>query len=265
MNIVTGVFVESALMSAKEDKDAEMRSSMKEMFDEFDDDESGTINWAELVSLLGQKGNRKMLKSMGMDVSKLKALFTLLSGNKEEVNINELILGCQRIHGPAKAVDLEMLMFYNKQMAICQLEHATAVENDLRFLLANMQFIIDLNQGESTGGAGLPANDGEQGVVSSTQLSEAASNSSQLGRLRKPERALSSATLGADDPSRSRVGPMWLSWAELEAEGNRLSAELGLSDEETPKVQSKEPASPRGWKAPGKPGALSSNWDRKFS
>eukprot|EP00747_Dinoflagellata_sp_TGD_P055919 gnl/TRDRNA2_/TRDRNA2_149807_c3_seq1.p1 gnl/TRDRNA2_/TRDRNA2_149807_c3~~gnl/TRDRNA2_/TRDRNA2_149807_c3_seq1.p1 ORF type:complete len:321 (+),score=61.97 gnl/TRDRNA2_/TRDRNA2_149807_c3_seq1:117-965(+) len=186
LNIVTGVFVESALISAKEDKERDMRQRMLEMFLKGDVDKSGTISWAEFMQMIKDKMNKKSLKTMGIDVTKMTALFTLLATDTGEVNINTLISGCQRLQGPAKALDLEMLAHQNKQMWSRFHDHSSKVETALSTLT---RYLLELGN----------AMDKD---------------------LQAHEQFLHQQSTKGHD-SRASTGPSWLSWSELEAEADR--------------------------------------------
>eukprot|EP00747_Dinoflagellata_sp_TGD_P217975 gnl/TRDRNA2_/TRDRNA2_90292_c2_seq1.p1 gnl/TRDRNA2_/TRDRNA2_90292_c2~~gnl/TRDRNA2_/TRDRNA2_90292_c2_seq1.p1 ORF type:complete len:513 (-),score=99.68 gnl/TRDRNA2_/TRDRNA2_90292_c2_seq1:145-1461(-) len=218
MNIVTGVFVESALISAKEDKDQDMRARVRHMFTAMDADGSGTIDWHEFVAMLNDKKNKKSLKQLGIDVSKMKALFALLVGDTSGVSIDELILGCQRLNGPAKAIDLEMLMYYNKQMATRWHSHANKVEMILGDLIR---------------------------LVAGETLDE------DEGSPRDHDPTATHATRYAMPEPGSQSAKLWMSWAELEAEGDRKAAAIRqkAQDEEELAEEAQaaqyDPSSPR--------------------
>jgi len=78
MNIVTGVFVESALISAREDKDYFVINGVREVFAGPDGVLSGSLTWDDFDSKLASPSMREYFKALDVDPSEAKGLFRLL-------------------------------------------------------------------------------------------------------------------------------------------------------------------------------------------
>lgn len=127
LNIVTGVFVEGAIGKAQSEKDEKIRRVMEEemanvhalenIFKEIDVDMSGQIDLEEFEILLKDKRIRAYFQTIGLHVQEAHGLFRLLDlDNSNTVSISEFIMGCVRLKGEAKGVDLATLMYENKRM-----------------------------------------------------------------------------------------------------------------------------------------------------
>jgi len=117
MNVVTGVFVESALLTAKEDREEDVMAQVRRLFDVADEDQSGTVTWAEFEQALNDPNKRKLFKVMDVDPSEARGLFVLMdTANAGEVSVEEFMQGCLRLRGPARAIDLATVMYYNRRM-----------------------------------------------------------------------------------------------------------------------------------------------------
>jgi len=111
MNIVTGVFVESAMQRGREDKDMFMINHLRELFRVLDLNRSGIISWNELEEHLDNPKLRTFFKDIDVDISEAKGLFDLLDRDGSgSIDADEFLSGCLRLRGPAKAVDLQLVM-----------------------------------------------------------------------------------------------------------------------------------------------------------
>jgi len=64
LNVVTGVFVESAMESAKNDEDMAMVDRLRQAFQETDVDGSGIITWDEFEAALDEPGMEKTFQAL---------------------------------------------------------------------------------------------------------------------------------------------------------------------------------------------------------
>merc|ERR1712032_1515137 len=127
-NIITGIFVDTAIQSAQSDRDEviqeQIRSRdtelglMRQLFEDADMDDNGTINEEEFNSHLEDVRIRAHLRSVGLEVDEARGLFKLLDIDRSgEIGIDEFVFGCLRLKGGAKAIDLATLMYENKRLA----------------------------------------------------------------------------------------------------------------------------------------------------
>jgi len=114
LNVVTGVFVESACNSTAEEKDANMVSRLQSFLSSRT--EAGCISWEEFSSCLSDPQIQLYFRSVDLDVSEAKGLFRLLDADDSgSVEAEEFVMGCLRLRGLAKAVDLATLMYENRR------------------------------------------------------------------------------------------------------------------------------------------------------
>lgn len=125
LNVLTGIFVESAsnisgmdaeLVMAMELKEKDSRlAGLRRLFKELDNDGSMSLSWNELLSHL--EDERVVMHFTELDITTFHAtrLFQLLDTDASQVvGIDEFIDGCMRFRGVGKAIDLAS-MIYDKQ------------------------------------------------------------------------------------------------------------------------------------------------------
>lgn len=116
MNVVTGVFVQTALLSARQEEDAFMTSQIVSLFAMTERDSSETITWSEVEESLMNPATAKEWKSIGVQAADARYLFRLLDLEGDgQVAFEEFMGGALRLSGPAKAVDLLTVMQENRK------------------------------------------------------------------------------------------------------------------------------------------------------
>lgn len=110
MNIVTGVFLESALSNAKRDQDLFLKSVALKIFLQADKEVSGSVTWEEFEECLAHDEVRMYCDAFGFDAEEAKKLFVLLDPDRSgRVAVDDFILGTVRLRGPARAFDLAVI------------------------------------------------------------------------------------------------------------------------------------------------------------
>eukprot|EP00927_Polykrikos_kofoidii_P029813 TRINITY_DN2570_c0_g1_i1.p1 TRINITY_DN2570_c0_g1~~TRINITY_DN2570_c0_g1_i1.p1 ORF type:complete len:651 (-),score=127.63 TRINITY_DN2570_c0_g1_i1:211-2163(-) len=110
MNVVTGVFVGQAMASAQEDQDVFMVKNINGVFKKTELT-SGQITWEEFSKLIHEREMVELFKAINIDVSEAMSLFRLLDVNELGVlDHEEFMTGCLRLRGPAKSLELSLLM-----------------------------------------------------------------------------------------------------------------------------------------------------------
>jgi hypothetical protein len=121
MNVVTGVFVESALLSANHDQAMYMVNNMRELFLRANDgDPNGSMVWEKFKTLLGTKQMRDFFKAIDVDmnVHAARSVFQLLDMDKSgSVELDEFVTGCSRLRGQARALDLNVILYEMREMS----------------------------------------------------------------------------------------------------------------------------------------------------
>jgi hypothetical protein len=111
MNVVTGVFVQTALLSARNEEDSFMQSQIVALFHVAEHCHGDTICWDEVLESLEEPSTAKEWKSIGVQAEDARYVFKLLDvEGTGEVAFEEFMGGCLRIHGDAKALDLLTVM-----------------------------------------------------------------------------------------------------------------------------------------------------------
>jgi len=136
MNVVTGVFVESALQSAMADRDVDLVTRLRELFMRTDADLSGVISWSEFQSNLDQPEMKFFFRSIDLDLSEARGLFRLLDVDESgEIDAEEFVMGCLRLRGNARSIDLVTIMNESRRSAHRWMKHAVYVERVLNTLM----------------------------------------------------------------------------------------------------------------------------------
>mmetsp|Transcript_21150 Transcript_21150/g.49136 ORF Transcript_21150/g.49136 Transcript_21150/m.49136 type:complete len:645 (+) Transcript_21150:67-2001(+) len=128
LNIITGIFVDTAIRSAESDKDYVIQETLhstkrsleelRQLFIIADLDRSGSITLPELEAQLRKKEVGAHLRSIGIEVGQARSLFKLLDlDGSGEITIEEFVCGCMRLKGAAKSLDLATIMYENRRMA----------------------------------------------------------------------------------------------------------------------------------------------------
>eukprot|EP00929_Paragymnodinium_shiwhaense_P059522 TRINITY_DN29801_c0_g1_i4.p1 TRINITY_DN29801_c0_g1~~TRINITY_DN29801_c0_g1_i4.p1 ORF type:complete len:640 (-),score=150.04 TRINITY_DN29801_c0_g1_i4:733-2652(-) len=110
MNVVTGVFVQAALNSAKKEEDAFMTDQIVTLFG-MASRTGAMITMEEIIQSLEDPKTWKEWQAIGVSGNEAQALFAMLDLNNEgKVAFDEFLGGCLRINGSAKSMDLLTMM-----------------------------------------------------------------------------------------------------------------------------------------------------------
>jgi len=122
MNVVTSVFVESAVSSAQHYKHLIIQEKASEreiaighlqhVFRQIDEDGSGEISGEEMELFLEDAELRKYIEALDINAENARMLFRLLDrNNSSHVDIDEFCDGCLRLQGDAKSFDVHAMMY----------------------------------------------------------------------------------------------------------------------------------------------------------
>jgi len=128
LNVVTGIFVDSAMSSAMNDRNTVIQEEMmregtlvnelKKIFEEADTDGSGVMTQEEMCTYLADQRVQAYMQTLGISVSEARGLFHLLDiDSRGVIDVHEFIMGCLRLKGEAKSIDVATLMYENKKVA----------------------------------------------------------------------------------------------------------------------------------------------------
>jgi len=128
LNMVTGVFCHDAMQSASKDTvnviEAHIESveqyadNLKRIFQDMDMDGSGFVTIQEMEEHLRIPIVQAYFSSLEIDPTDTWTLFSLLDADgTHEIDLEEFIIGCLRLKGHARSVDLVRLGYENKWVA----------------------------------------------------------------------------------------------------------------------------------------------------
>eukprot|EP00933_Yihiella_yeosuensis_P065111 TRINITY_DN68756_c0_g1_i1.p1 TRINITY_DN68756_c0_g1~~TRINITY_DN68756_c0_g1_i1.p1 ORF type:complete len:270 (+),score=53.27 TRINITY_DN68756_c0_g1_i1:87-812(+) len=120
LNVVTGVFCNSAIEAAGDDPDLQAfhisqqhkttRSKIKEFFHKMDTDGSGMVSVLEFEQALSDEEMLSNFEAIGVGVSEAWEVFQLLdSDHSNTVDGDEFIEGCLKLHGGSSEVDVALI------------------------------------------------------------------------------------------------------------------------------------------------------------
>lgn len=120
LNVITGVFCQSAIDSAQSDHEMVIQSIMNNkdahiekirmLFSEIDEDESGVITYQMFEKGIRSQDVKTYFESIDLDVWDAWTFFKLLDMDSGgAVEIEEFLMGCLRLRGNAKAMDIAKL------------------------------------------------------------------------------------------------------------------------------------------------------------
>jgi hypothetical protein len=112
MNVVTGVFVEAALETAKKDRSSYMLRHTRELFTMADPSNTGVLDWDRFQASLEGEFMQEFFQAIEIDPSEAQSIFSLLDvDDSGTIDLDEFLNGCLSLHGPAKAIHLATLMY----------------------------------------------------------------------------------------------------------------------------------------------------------
>lgn len=114
LNLVTGVFVESAHVLSRRDKKMELMRKMHMVLEVADIGKEGQIRWQEFRDQLQVPEVIAFFEAINMDLTEAETVFQLLdSAGEGSVSAEDFVLGGLRLQGPAKAIDLAKMQLEN--------------------------------------------------------------------------------------------------------------------------------------------------------
>jgi len=221
MNVVTGIFVESALLTAKADKEAEIQSHVRKIFKKGDVNHDGMISWEEFTDAMSDPSLGKYFKVLDIDVNEARGLFLLLDTDESgQIDTEEFVMGILRLRGAARAIDLATLMYFNKRMMHWWTEWRDDVDHDLTDIMAI------LTEGDDLPGVEDEIEKEDNSFV--PMISDNNSESSKSTEVEKRSRRSTRRNLKRQSYSQKNQNMHFATWADLnrEAEHKAEKAEI---------------------------------------
>eukprot|EP00435_Cladocopium_sp_Y103_P044585 s696_g12.t1 len=133
LNVMTGVFCQSAIESAARDHDMAMQNVMADkqaftrkflhLFRMLDQDDTGLITLVELEERMEDLDVKTYFEALELSIDDVWTFFRLLDGDDgQEIDVEEFLYGCMRLRGEAKALDLAKLMHSHAWLAKQQVD-----------------------------------------------------------------------------------------------------------------------------------------------
>jgi len=111
MNVITGIFVDNATTYAQQDKDMYVVKHVINLFKQGDLTSQGDITWKVFQQKLATRELKELFQAVDVDQADAESLFKLIDVDESgTVTPEELIRGWIRLRGPAKALDLSLLI-----------------------------------------------------------------------------------------------------------------------------------------------------------
>uniref|UniRef100_A0A7S0AHN1 EF-hand domain-containing protein n=1 Tax=Pyrodinium bahamense TaxID=73915 RepID=A0A7S0AHN1_9DINO len=123
--VITGVFLQETFKVASEDnfvmlseKEQAIKvhtEKMSRLFMAADADQSGYLDKDEFLGIVGDPVVGKWLAAMGLQVSDASALFDMIDDGDEQLTAEELVKGVSRMKGPARAIEISVLLHRSRR------------------------------------------------------------------------------------------------------------------------------------------------------
>lgn len=132
MNVITGVFVETAMHHAKDQQDHDLMNHARDLFAKCDEGGSGKLTWETFHCQLQMPEMESYFRMLDVDTREAEDLFRLLDIDESgEIDYEEFLEGCMRLRGNARAIDIVTVMIESRKLSRKWNQHARTVESDL--------------------------------------------------------------------------------------------------------------------------------------
>jgi len=149
VNVVTGIFVDSALQSNQADKDfvvqdeiakqQQFGKKVKKVFEEISTGSGGRITVEEFENRLSDEHVVAYFQALKLDVGDAKKLFSLLdTDNSGEIDVDEFLTGCQRLQGESRALDMALMQLQIKWLSEALVSFRTSVDGSFASLCSRL-------------------------------------------------------------------------------------------------------------------------------
>jgi len=142
LNMATGVFVDRATRKAQEDKDTHTANHISDLFFKHDECTDECISWEQFATKMNQPSMQEYFKAINVDPSEAGGLFKLLDADGSGfVDAQEVVNGCLRLRGPAKALELSLLMYETMRLKERLAQHTGLVESRLDWICHILELV----------------------------------------------------------------------------------------------------------------------------
>eukprot|EP00747_Dinoflagellata_sp_TGD_P085270 gnl/TRDRNA2_/TRDRNA2_162826_c0_seq1.p1 gnl/TRDRNA2_/TRDRNA2_162826_c0~~gnl/TRDRNA2_/TRDRNA2_162826_c0_seq1.p1 ORF type:complete len:228 (+),score=43.61 gnl/TRDRNA2_/TRDRNA2_162826_c0_seq1:97-780(+) len=135
LNVITAFFCQSAVESAQHDQEMLISAQMaykdkyvsmfRELFTSISSRTSGAITLAEFEAAMEEPAIQAYFATLELETSDAWTLFKLLDSHKiHSIDLEEFVVGCLRLRGTAKSIDVATMM-HNQKLIARQLSDIT--------------------------------------------------------------------------------------------------------------------------------------------
>eukprot|EP00927_Polykrikos_kofoidii_P005717 TRINITY_DN12270_c0_g2_i1.p1 TRINITY_DN12270_c0_g2~~TRINITY_DN12270_c0_g2_i1.p1 ORF type:complete len:560 (-),score=58.82 TRINITY_DN12270_c0_g2_i1:23-1672(-) len=120
LNVINAVFVQQTMKVATADQEILIlhKQRAKEdyvrklnvLFGQLDASGDGTVSWDEFCVALSDPKGKAWMSALEIEASDMQGLFQLLDDGDGEINIQEFVRGALRLKGPARSLDVAVLI-----------------------------------------------------------------------------------------------------------------------------------------------------------
>lgn len=140
LNLVTGIFVDSAQTNVREDRDFDLVNRVHALFMSADGNHTGAITLEEFRAQLGNPEMEEYFKTIDLDMSEADKLFELLDVHGEgAVSSDEFVNGCLRLRGTVKAYDIAVQNRWARRVFHRMITHMRRLETSVRLIAEVLQ------------------------------------------------------------------------------------------------------------------------------
>lgn len=143
LNVITGVFCNSAIENARHEPDMIIQSfvadhnwyenHLKELFRNLDKDKSGRISIRELEKSISNASVRAWFAAMGIEVADAWTLFKLIDEDRShDVSAPEFVERCMQLKGNARSLDLALLRHEHRMTTKKLMQMAGRIEDQFQ-------------------------------------------------------------------------------------------------------------------------------------
>lgn len=135
LNIITGVFLQTAIEAHSDHKQNSTLAAMRRMFNHADTDGDGWITRCQYDKYMAEPEMRVYLRGIGWRVEQAVELFHILDTDQAgEINLEDFLKGCARLQGHVKAVDFASFAIAHHRLSMRIESHMDIVERVLNFV-----------------------------------------------------------------------------------------------------------------------------------
>jgi len=142
LNVVTGIFVENALLSGTNDREVVITEQIAEknknlqnmmnMFMEMDDDQSGSVTIEEFEKHLDDERAIAYFEAMKLDVTEVGTLCMMLDQDQSgNIDMEEFVVGCEKLKGESRTLDVAIVKFELRALTQTFLTFAEMIEREM--------------------------------------------------------------------------------------------------------------------------------------